>query len=141
MDLESRQKLKKLLTEHESYKQFAYSDTTGHMTIGIGRNLTDRGISVPEAIYLLDEDITYFYTKLSQFLLFFRRLDDNRQIALIDMCFNLGVQGFLNFNNMILALEAEDYERAAQEMLDSKWAEQVPERAHQLADIVRTGNL
>ena len=141
MDLESRQKLKKLLMDHESYKQFVYSDTTGHLTVGIGRNLTDRGISLNEATYLLDEDITYFYTKLNQFLHFFKRLDENRQIALVDMCFNLGMQGFLNFKHMILALEAEDYERAAQEMVNSKWADQVGNRAMTLAEIVRTGNI
>jgi len=141
MDLDSRAKLRKLLTQHEEYKQFVYSDTTGHLTVGIGRNLSDRGISLNEANYLLDEDITYFYTKLSQFLPFFRRLDDNRQIALIDMCFNVGLQGFLNFKQMMLALESEDYERAAQEMLNSKWADQVGARAHQLAEIVRTGNI
>lgn len=141
MTPESRQKLKQLLVIHESYRQFPYSDTTDRLTIGIGRNLTDRGISIPESYYLMDEDINYFQIRLDLYLNFFKDLDENRQIALIDMCFNLGVQGFLNFKNMILALEAKDYERAAQEMLNSKWAEQVGERAIKLADIVKTGEI
>lgn len=141
MTPEAKQKLKRLLIQHESYKQFPYVDTTGNITIGIGRNLADRGISVTEASYLLDDDLLYFYGKLSHFFKFFPFLDENRQIALIDMCFNLGVQGFLNFTKMILALEAGDYPRAANEMLNSKWAEQVGQRATTLANIVRTGEI
>ena len=141
MSPESKQKLRQLLISHESYKQFPYTDTTGHLTIGIGRNLSDRGISTTEAMQLLDSDIHYFSMKLNHFLNFFHDLNDNRQIALIDMCFNLGVQGFLAFKNMILALEAHDYERAAQEMINSKWAEQVGDRATQLAQIIKTGSI
>ncbi len=141
MSPDARQKLRSMLINHESYVQFPYSDTTGHLTIGIGRNLTDRGISNSEAIYLLDEDIIYFDGKLNHFLPFFHKLSENRQICLINLCFNVGIQGFLNFRNMILALESHDYERAAQEMLDSKWAEQVGERATILATIMRTGEM
>jgi len=141
MTPEGKLKLKQLLISHETYKQFPYIDTTGHLTIGIGRNLNDRGISTSEAFYLLDDDIVYFTGKLNHFLKFFSQLDENRQIALVDLCFNVGVQGFLNFKQMILALEAGDYHRAADEMLNSKWADQVGERATTLANIVRTGNI
>lgn len=141
MTPEGKIKLKQLLVNHEQYKQFPYIDTTGHITVGIGRNLTDRGISTTEAFYLLDDDILYFSGKLNHFLKFFASLDENRQIALIDMCFNLGVQGFLNFTQMILALEAGDYHRAADEMMNSKWANQVGERATTLSNIIRTGNI
>lgn len=141
MTPEARVKLKGLLVKHEKYMQFPYVDVTGHLTIGIGRNLNNRGISLPESYYLLDEDITYFASKLQQYLKFFHKIDENRQIVLINMCFNLGVQGFLNFTQMILALEAGNYERAAQEMLESKWAEQVGERAIELSQIMRTGIL
>jgi lysozyme len=141
MTPEARQKLKGLLTQHESYRQFPYSDTTGHITVGIGRNLTDRGISTTEAFYLLDDDITYFFNKLNHFLPWFIKLNENRQIALVDMCFNVGVQGFLNFRKMLLALEGGDYALAADEMLDSEWRQQVGERATRLANIIRTGEL
>jgi len=141
MTPEGKLKLKQLLVNHENYKQFPYVDVTGHLTIGVGRNLSDRGISTTEAFYLLDDDIIYFSGKLSHFLSCYTKLDENRQIALIDMAFNLGVQGFLNFKEMISALEAGDYHRAADEMLDSKWAQQVGERATTLANIIRTGNI
>jgi lysozyme len=141
MTPDGRQKLKNLLTNHEAYKQFPYVDTTGHLTIGIGRNLTNRGVSLSEALELLDDDIDYFSQKLLAFLKFYPKLDEIRQMVLLDMCFNLGVQGLLNFTQMMLALEAEDYNRAAQEMLDSRWAEQVGERANMLAQVMKTGIL
>lgn len=141
MTPESRKKLKELLVSHESYKQYVYQDTTGHMSIGVGRNLSERGISTTEAFYLLDDDILYFSSKLNHHLGFFSDLNENRQIALIDMAFNLGVQGILAFKNMILALESSDYERAADEMIKSKWAIQVGERANCLANIIRTGEI
>ena len=141
MTPEARQKLKNLLVQHEAYKQFPYVDTTGHLTIGIGRNLKDRGISLNEALYLLEGDEQYFTTKLSQMLKFWGDLNEARQIVLVDMCFNLGLQGLMNFSEMMMALEAKDYERAADEMLDSKWSEQVKDRATCLAEIMRSGEL
>lgn len=141
MTPESIQKLKLLLVKHESYRQFPYTDTTGHLTIGIGRNLTDRGISTKEAYQLLDEDILYFTSKLNINLPFFNELDESRKIVLIDMCFNLGVRGFMSFKRMLAALAERDYETAAKEMLDSKWAQQVGNRAIELSNIMRTGEL
>ena len=141
MSPEGKQKLKGLLLNHEGCKLFPYTDTTGHLSIGVGRNLIDRGISSNEAFYLLDDDIIYFTDKLNHYLNFFYKMDENRQIALIDMCFNLGIQGFLNFTKMIIALEAGDYGRAADEIINSKAAEQNPNRYQSLANIVRTGEI
>lgn len=141
MSPEGTLKLKKLLIQHEAYKQFPYTDTTGHVTIGIGRNLTDRGISIIEANMLLEEDISYFTDKLTRYIPLFYKLSENRKIALVDMCFNLGLRGFLSFKKMIAALESGDYQRAAKEMLDSKWATQVGLRASRLASIIQSGDL
>jgi lysozyme len=141
MTPEAKQKLKNLLIKHEELKQFPYVDTTGHLTIGIGRNLTTRGISVNESLYLCDDDIIYFTDKLSQYVTFFNDLSDNRKICLVDMCFNLGVQGLLGFRKMFDALEKQDYETAANEILFSKAAEQCPARYSQLANIMRTDEL
>jgi lysozyme len=141
MTPEGKLKLKQLLVNHESYKQFPYVDTTGHLTIGIGRNLNDRGISTSEAFYLLDDDIIYFTGKLNHFLPFFSKLDENRQIALVDMCFNLGVQGFLGFRKMLSALERGDYQEAADQILQSEWYNQVGQRASTISNILRSGEI
>jgi len=141
MTPEARQKLRNLILRHESYKQFVYSDTTGHITIGIGRNLSSRGISQSEALMLLDDDILYFSSKLSQLCSYFDALDDNRKIALIDMCFNIGINSFLNFHDMHNALENKDYEKASEAMLASEWANQVGQRAVTDAYIMKTGEI
>lgn len=141
MDIESRKKLKDLLIHHESYKQFPYTDTTGHLTIGIGRNLSTRGISSSEALQFLDDDILYFSAKLSHLIPFFDGLDSVRQICLIDMCFNLGVNGLLEFKDMLDALGKKDFLVAAQNISDSKAAAQDVDRYEQLAFIMKTGEL
>src|ERR1700689_3447007 len=119
MTPESRSRLKHLLVSHKKYEQFPYVDTTGHLTIGIGRNLTDRGISTNEALQLLDDDILYFTSRLSHLFPEFNDLDDNRKIVLVDMCFNLGINGFFGFEKMLDAIRFKDYEKAAQEILNS----------------------
>lgn len=138
---EAKLKLRNLLISHESYKQFPYTDNSGNLTIGIGRNLTDRGISNTEALNLLDNDIYFFFNKLNNYLESFYLLDSNRQIALIDMCFTLGVHGFLGFKDLIESVNKRDWKKAHADMINSKWAEQVRERATQLATIILTGEL
>lgn len=137
----ARLKLKNLLVQHESYKQFPYTDTTGHLTIGIGRNLSERGISTNEALSLLDDDIFYFSSKLDSLLPYFSSLDDNRAIVLVDMCFNVGVRGLLEFKEMLKYIEEKDYEKASQEISNSKAAHQNINRYQQLAYIMKTGDL
>lgn len=141
MTPETRQKLRSLLLQNESYKQYPYSDTTGHLTIGIGRNLSDRGISQAEAFALLDDDVLYFSSKLSQLCEYFDGLDDNRKIAVIDMCFNVGVNSFLSFHDFHDAMARHDYVAASNAMLDSRWAAQVGQRAVTDAYIIKTGEL
>lgn len=141
MTPEGKQKLKGLLVSHEPYHQFPSVDPIGRLLIGIGRNLSDRGISTTEAFHLLDDDIMYFSGKLAHFLPCYTDLSEHRKIALIDMCFNLGIQGFLNFKETIAALECHDYDRAADEMLKSKWYEQVGERVITIANIIRSGEI
>lgn len=141
MEQEQVQSLRNLLLQHEGYREFPYDDSTGHLTIGIGRNLSAKGISYREANVLLEDDIAYFADKLNHVIEFFPTLDANRQIALIDMAFNLGVNGLLEFHLMLNALSTGHYEAAAQEVLNSKWATQVGQRAKDIADILATGTL
>lgn len=140
MTPEYRYKIKNLLIAHESYQQFPYTDN-GRISIGIGRNLSDRGITEQEAYFLLDDDIDYFYNKLSLYLKFFNGLSENRQLVLIDMCFNLGFNGFLKFKELMLALEGGNWQKAAAEILESEAAKQCPSRYFKLADIMETDDL
>lgn len=133
-------KLKELIKKHEGFRQFVYSDSTGLPTIGYGRCLITRGVFQPEAEIMLQDDINYFIDKLSQYPCF-TKLNDVRQMVLIDMCFNLGVKGLLQFSHLFLALENDDYVKASQEMLDSKWHTQVHGRAEELAQMMLTGTM
>lgn len=134
-------KLRQLLINHEGVKNFPYQDINGQIVIGAGRNLSARGISLVEAIGLLDDDIEYFYNKLQLTLPWFIALDMPRQVAIIDMCFNLGMNGFLEFDLFLKAMEKGHYLLASQEMMNSKWANQVPKRAAELQKIIETGEM
>ncbi|CAN2040112.1 lysozyme [Candidatus Magnetomoraceae bacterium gMMP-15] len=125
--------MKQQLEEHEGLRLKPYRDTVGHITIGVGRNLDAEGISKDEAMILLENDINKCIEDLKTNFSFFDELSENRQKAIVDMRFNLGHGGFRRFKSMINALEEADYSRAADEMLNSKWADEVPERAKELA--------
>lgn len=130
-------KLRRSLVEHEGYRKYPYVDTVGKITIGIGYNLTDRGIDDEWINNQYQRDINYFTNKLSRFE-WFKDLNSDRQIVLIDMCF-FGWQKFLEFENLIQALSEHDYKRAAFEMLNSEWANQVKSRVVSLAQGMLTG--
>lgn len=135
-DLKS--KLRHLLVAHEGYSNYPYSDTFGNITIGIGYNLTARGLPDNWINQQFSDDITCFYNQLNSDYPWFKNLTENRQAVLIDMCF-MGYKNFQEFKIMLDALQDKDYELAAREMLDSKWATQVKGRATQLAQIMLEG--
>ncbi len=131
--------LRKLLVRHEDIKLKLYRDSVGKMTIGVGRNLDDNGISKEEALHLLDNDLREITAELFAAYPWVSTLKVPRQDALIDMAFNLGLPRFGKFKKMLAALENQDYRVAALEMLDSKWARQVGNRAIELANMVEQG--
>lgn len=132
--------LKKMLVRHEGFKTFPYIDTVGKISIGIGYNLSDRGISENWINQQYENDVNYFYKQLHDTYSWFAELNEARQLALVDMCF-MGFKTFQSFKRMIAALAKHHYEEAANEMLNSKWATQVHGRAIELADIMRSGVL
>lgn len=133
-----RAKLRSSLIAHEGYMKFPYVDTLGNITIGIGYNLTDRGIDDDWINRQYEEDVRYFYNRLMEDFDWFDELNEDRQIVLIDMAF-MGYKRFLSFKRMIAALDVGDYEKAALEMLNSKWAIQVKGRATELAEAMASG--
>lgn len=133
--------LKEMLIRHEGLKLKPYRDTVGKLSIGIGRNLDDVGISREEAFVLLDNDVARAVAESRRRLAWFDQLDAVRQMVVIDMVFNLGIVGFCKFERMIAALEQGDWQLAAVHMLDSKWSEQVGGRATELAQMMRTGTI
>lgn len=134
MDIES------LIASHEGLRLRVYLCPAGKLTIGYGRNLDERGITEEEARLLLANDITDFHAQLMGRLGgIFTRLDPVRQAVLIDMAFNLGINGLLKFKAMLTRLAAKDYAGAAEEMAASHWAAQVKGRALTLIAMTKTG--
>lgn len=126
------------LIRDEGIRLKPYTDSVGKLTIGIGRNLDDRGISLLEAKQLLENDIAAVVEELDNRLGWWKGLSEPRQRALANMAFNMGVPRLLGFEKMLRALEAGDGEKAALEALDSRWARQVGDRAQRIAELLRS---
>ncbi len=135
----NKQKLAEQLKIHEGLRLKPYRDTVGKLTLGIGRNLEDKGITEQEALFMLNNDVDYFYGQLTKKLPWFKMLDDARQNVLVNMAFNLGISGLLSFKMTLKLIEYGDYDNAATEMLDSVWAYQVGQRAIELSKQMATG--
>ena len=129
--------LKSMLKRQEGFCESPCRCPAGYFTIGHGHKMGDNfKISRKTADLILDEDI---HLAIFQYESLGLRLGQARQNVCVNMIFNLGLKGFLGFKKMIAALEQQDYETAADEMIDSLWAEQVKGRAVELAEIMRHG--
>ena len=131
--------LERQLFRHESMVLKPYKDTVGKLTIGVGRNLDDMGISEDEALFMLRNDIRRCQYELVANILYWDSIDEVRQDVLLNMCFNLGISRLRSFRKMWNAIKDKDYETASVEMLDSRWSQQVGNRAKELANIMKTG--
>jgi lysozyme len=133
-----KQRLFKQLRTHEGVEKFPYKCTAGYLTIGVGRNIEERGLLDDEIDFLLDNDINIAIDEVAATYDWFFDLSEVRQRVIIDMVFNLGLPRFAQFKNMIAAIEAEDFVQASNEMMDSRWAQQVGLRASRLAEMMET---
>lgn len=133
------QKLYTQLVLHEGKKAKPYVDTVGKITIGIGRNLTDVGLSEDEIQYLFNNDKARTIKDLDNYLPWWRGLDEVRRRVLFDMCFNMGIGTLRTFKNTLNFIQKKMWTSASQNMLASKWATQVGQRAKRLADMMETG--
>jgi lysozyme len=130
--------LRAMLIRQEGLKLKPYRDSVGKLTIGVGHNLEDAGISEAAAYVILDEDIAVAASEAAK-LPVFAGLDPVRQDVLIDMIFNMGLPRLRGFVNMLGALADNNWDEAAKQMLDSRWATQVGSRANELAQMIKSG--
>lgn len=131
------------LRQDEGARACAYRDTLGFLTIGVGRLIDERragaGLRAHEIDFLLANDITDRVEALNRTLPWFKDLDDARQAVLVNMAFQLGVEGLLAFKTSLGLIEQRDYKNAADQMLRSRWAGQTPARAWRMAKQMDTG--
>lgn len=127
------------IKKHEGFRANPYTCTAGKLTIGYGTNL-DAGITKTQAEALMSEELANIEYDLGDKLQnWFSRLSDVRKAVLVNMAYNLGLNGLMRFRKMIDALAHKDFELASREMLNSKWAKQVGRRAVELAEQMKTG--
>ena len=156
----NREDLVQKLITHEGLRLQVYKDTLGIDTIGIGRNLEDRGItdkelewmdipnmdtiyeygiSEADAMYLAQNDVQIVEEELLRSHPCVEELDSVRQLILVDMAFNMGVPRLCKFKKMWAAIHENKFDIAAKEMLDSRWASQVKSRSIKLAHAMHHG--
>jgi lysozyme len=139
--------LEQELTRDEGKRLKPYKDSVGKLSIGIGRNLDDKGISADECSLMLKNDIEEHCALLDKYLPWWRQLDEVRQRVVANMAFNMGIGPsaehptgkLLTFKNTLAAMERGDYEAAANGMASSAWAKQVGTRSTRLVAMMRAG--
>jgi lysozyme len=117
-----------------------YNDSENLLTIGYGILIDPEsgGLYEEEAEYLLQNRIKLSLNQAQQFP-WFSKLNQVRQEVIVEMVYNLGYPRFNGFKKMIAALESGDFDEAANQGMDSKWAGQVKGRAIRLMDMMRKG--
>lgn len=133
-------KLKNSLKRNEGVRLKPYVDSVGKISIGIGRNLTDVGITLDEADYLLDNDIKHVLDQVQQED-WWPSVKDNdvRARAMVEIVFNMGIYGVRTFKSAISCLKALDFSGAARNFMDSKWSQQVHDRVAIICQMIETG--
>jgi lysozyme len=134
-----REIVKAQLRIDEDLRRFPYRDSVGKLTIGVGRNLDDVGLRPDEIDLMLENDIGEAEGDARELFPSFDALSDARKAVLLNMCFNLGRSRLSAFHKFRAAVADGDWERAAAEMIESKWAAQVGIRAQRLAKQMREG--
>ena len=135
----NNKRLTEQLIKDEALRLRPYECSAGKLTIGVGRNLEDKGITEEEATHLLQNDLAQCWDELVSNFSWFERLNTYRQEVLINMCFNLGISRLKTFRKALNAMEHEDWKEAALQMMDSRWAKQVNSRAVRLSKIMELG--
>jgi lysozyme len=133
------QALTDLVAKHEGLRLTMYEDTVGVPTIGYGHNLREP-ISELAARQILQDDIAIAVSELDERMEWWRDLPEPAQIVLASMVFNLGWPRFSRFKKMLRALEDQDFFRAAREMQDSLWYQQIKSRGPELKRMMETAN-
>jgi len=132
MDME---RLKRDITRREGLRLEVYDDHLGNPTIGVGR-LLSRGITETTAMQMLEEDIDIVLNELKEKLPWFDEMPERVQEALVDLGFNLGVPRLMKFELTLGFLQKRKFVDAAEELLNSRYATQVPNRALEIAKVI-----
>lgn len=121
MKLETLERLKRDLIRDEGLRLEPYRCPAGKLTIGVERNLDDRGITEAEAFMMLNNNVALVHAGLNRALPWWWELSEEQQLALANMAFNLGTLALLNFRRMLAAMKAGGGQgRSVREALNSQ---------------------
>lgn len=138
-----KNELNRQLRGDEDTRSQVYQDSLGYWTIAVGRLVDPRkpgcGLRPDEIAYMLNNDIDERIDALTRAFPWFQNLDDVRKGVLINMAFQMGVEGLKHFQHTLEMVRTGQYDAAADGMLDSLWAKQTPNRAKRLSDQMRSG--
>ena len=130
---EDRHQLRAMIRRHEGVRIYPYLDSVGKLTIGVGRNLSDRGLHPEEIDLLYETDIKLAEDILDGLFDNWRHFPRPVRHGLVSMAYNLGGPRLAGFEKMRAALRAGDFATAATEARDSRWARQLPSRAKEIS--------
>ena len=140
MIMDLKQTIKDMLVRHEGWKNKIYTDTRNISTIGVGFNLVSPGLYDEEIEFILMNRIGKCIKELSAKFSWFEHLDPPRYCAMIDLYYNMGEKLF-SFKQFIAEMQSAQYYHAADDLLDSNYAKQLPSRSSEIAYIIRHGEL
>jgi lysozyme len=125
------------IKKHEGYEPRVYKCSEGYDTIGYGFAVKDLVLSENVADLILAQKLSELAIRLTQKFDWIKTANEDVLLVVVNMCYQLGVNGFSKFKKTIYYLETEQYEEASEEMLDSLWAKQTPNRAKELSEILK----
>ena len=130
-------KLIQRIKKHEGYRSTPYKDHLGHETIGYGFKVSSLSLSRRACDVIIDDYICKMIPKVDLAFPWLSRIHEDAQDVVYEMCYQMGLRGFSKFKITIALLKEEKYHKAGEEMLDSKWASQTPERAFVLSNVLK----
>jgi len=126
------------IKHHEGFVEHVYDDSLGIPTIGYGFAIKDLVLEEDLCDEILLRKLRILGRSVMGKFPFFDSLPSECKSVLMEMCYQLGVRGVSKFKKALKAMDDGDWEKAADEMLDSKWAKQTPGRAKEMSDIIRS---
>ena len=139
--------LRKELELDEGVKYEIYNDHLGYATFGIGHLVIDSdpehgqeigtAVSEDRVIEAFNKDVQIVLADCEQLYYGFNVLPEEVQLIIANMMFNMGRPRLSKFKGMKAGVDSQDWNKAADEMIDSAWYRQVPNRAGRLVKRMR----
>ena len=125
------------IKQHEGYRSKVYDDSLGIPTIGYGFAIKDLELDRDICDIILERKVKDLKDRVSNKFSWYKYMPQEIKDIVLEMCYQLGVYGFSCFKKTIAYLQDKQWEEASVEMLDSRWAEQTPNRAKELSKRVK----